>query len=437
MKGNYKTTEIGSSKGDDYRRFLMRYARQCLKESNYHQADLALQVCQNRFPLDPAAFILQSTLAHRLGLFEQAKQHVTKALALDPNFSKALENKKIIDQAIEKQKSKKTANSDRYLLIHSWGSGLGFDLLYLLKQLMVADLTGRKPMVFWGKNSLYNDCSETDCFIKYFDPISDLTFTDIELFHKDCFPEYWQKRSLDDYIRRTSWRNKANNQKYKMTGLYFLNRPENLVIGGEFTTIKMLMPWVPQGHRFYGKSIRAVYRDLMTKYIRPKENLRHRANTFVKDQFSGKEFIAIHLRGTDKHQEKQSNDITNINQQLIDQVDQLDNTLPIFLMTDDVRIITVMYDRFGNRVRSVNVTRSDGDELGVHQTANDKQKIAEEVIVDMLIASQSQYFFGCGFSYLACCVAAMFTEKIHISLLPFDVTTRFNTIPTRGSYGIT
>jgi len=103
----------------DYRRFLLRFARQCLKEDNYHQADLALQVCQSRFPLDPTAFTLQSTMAYNLGLFEQANQHVNKALALDSNLSRALENKKIIDQALEKQKAQKVKSNDRYLLIHS------------------------------------------------------------------------------------------------------------------------------------------------------------------------------------------------------------------------------------------------------------------------------------------------------------------------------
>jgi len=301
---------------------------------------------------------------------------------------------------------------------------------------MVAELTDRKPMVFWGKNSLYNDNSEKDCFTNYFDPISDINFNDIEPFQGDCFPEFWQNKSLADYIRRTRWRNKINQQLYNITGLYYLNRPERLVVGGEFTSVKMLLPWVPQGNRLYGMSVPDIYRDLMAKYIRPQTYLQDRASRVVHEKFSGKPFIAIHLRGTDKQQEKQSNDIATINQQLIDQVDQLDKSLPIFVMTDDVRQINGMQDRFADRVYSVDVTRSDGDEFGVHHTASDKQKIAEEVIVDMLIASQSHYFFGCGFSYLACCVAAMCSEEVHISLLPFDVTTRFNNIPMPGCFGI-
>jgi len=291
-------------------------------------------------------------------------------------------------------------------------------------------------MIFWGKNSLYNDQPERNCFTDYFEPISDLSFNDIEPFQQECYPTFWQQRPLDDYIRRTRWRNKINQQNFSMTGLYYLNRPETLVVGGEFTSIKMLLPWVPKSHHMYGMSVAKIYRYLMMKYIRPQAHLKARANTFVDNAFSDKPFIAIHLRGTDKHQEKQSNDIKVINQTLIDQVDQLDKSLPIFVMTDDVRQISVMQNRFGSRVCSVDVTRSDGDELGVHHTASDKQKIAEEVIVDMLIASQSRYFYGCGFSYLACCVSAMRGNNVETTLLPFDVTNRFNDIPTQGTFGI-
>ena len=45
-----------STEGDDYRRFLLRFARNCLHEENYYQADLALQVCQSRFPKDPVGY---------------------------------------------------------------------------------------------------------------------------------------------------------------------------------------------------------------------------------------------------------------------------------------------------------------------------------------------------------------------------------------------
>ena len=428
---------IAETDKTSYRKFLLRFARACLDKDNYYQADLALQVCQQRFPAHPTAFNLQALLAHRLRLYTQALSFVEKALSHQPDFTKALDNKVIIEGALfEAQKKPKRKSNDRFLLIHSWGSGLGFDLLYLLKQLMVAELTGRKPIIYWGNNSLYNDHPEKDCFTDYFEDVSRATLKQLDSLHKDCYPEYWRERELTDHLRRTRWRDKRNGQQYNMTGLYFLNRDEGLLVSGEFTTIKTLLPWIPKTHRLYGLSVTQIYSDLMKKYIKPKRFLQRVADDFVSKKINDGDFIGIHLRGTDKKQEKQSNDIESINNGLIEQVDKLDSSLLIFVMTDDIRQIKIMRERFGDRVKSIDVTRSDGDELGVHHTAQDKAKIAHEVIVDMLIAAQAKYFFGCGFSYLACCVEAMRGDSKITVLRPFDLMTRFTDVPTVGKFGI-
>ena len=191
----------------------------------------------------------------------------------------------------------------------------------------------------------------------------------------------------------------------------------------------MLTPWINPESRFYSMTVPDIYRDLMQKYIKPKTHLIERAERFIKRAFKGKEFIAIHLRGTDKAQEKQSQDIASINEQLIEQATTFDKSLPIFVMTDDVRQITTMQKRFSNRIHSVDVTRSSGDKQGVHHTARNKQKIAEEVLVDVIIANQSKHFFGCGFSYLACCVTYFRENNTTSTLLPFDVMTKFNNSP--------
>ena len=412
----------------DYRKFLLTYARESLKENNFYQTDLALQVYQSRFPDDPISYNLHALLAYRLGLYSQAARFVNKALTLDPSFAKALENKAIIDKALKSTLQTKS-NQQHFLLIHSWGSGLGFDLLFLLKQLMLAELTEREPVIYWGHNSLYNAHPETDCFTDYFEPVSSTTIDEITPLAKTAYPNFWQNRPLDDYARCTKLRNKDNNKIQLVNGLYYLNRDESLVVSGEFTSVKMLKPWIEPDSRFYGMSEPEVYRDLMAKYIKPKPFLIDRAQSFIDKTFKDKEFIAIHLRGTDKAQEKQSQDIASINEELIKQATTLDKSLSIFVMTDDVRQIRAMQKRFGKRIHSVEVTRSDGNDQGVHHTANNKQKIAEEVLVDVLIAAQSKHFFGCGFSYLACCVAYTRENDATSTLLPFDVMTRFNNIP--------
>ena len=214
----------------DMRRFYHRYARACLASENYYEADLALQLCHDRFPKDAISYNLQALLASKLGLHEQALSFVEKALALKKDFNRALDNKIIIERALNDKNAENQARNNslvgapkhKYLLINSWGSGFGFDLLYLLQQLFVAEVTGREPVIYWGANSLYNSHPESDCFTDYFLPISDTSLSELRPFQATAFPEYWHTQTLENYLRRTRWRNRKNNQRYQITPLHYL-----------------------------------------------------------------------------------------------------------------------------------------------------------------------------------------------------------------------
>jgi len=426
------------------RRFYHRYARACLSSENYYEADLALQLCHDRFPSDAISYNLQALLASKLGLHEQALSFVDTALALQPNFNRALENKAIIERVLKREsvEGKTHIEGDisvlepKYLLINSWGSGFGFDLLYLLQQLFLAEITQRKPVIYWGRNSLYNSHPESDCFTDYFLPISNTSLSELQSFQADAFPKYWQSQPLEKYLRRTRWRNRQNNQRYQITPLNYLERDETLAVAGEFGSIKTILPWLKATSPFYGESLGDIYRSLSLKYLKPKPELVQRALNLTRKMFGDNEFFAIHLRGTDKVHEKQSEDIANINVQLIERLEALAQDKPIFVMSDDVRQVELAKKRFGSRVKSIDVTRSDDDAQGVHHTATDKSKIAHEVLIDMLIASKAYAFFGCGFSYLACTVAYQRDKHALTTLLPYDITSRFYEIPYPGKYGI-
>ena len=415
----------------DYRRFLLSYARERMNSNNWYFADLALQVCQSRHYNDPAAYNLQAMLAYKLGLYENALVFANRALKKYAKYAKAIENKEIIQQKIDERlnyQDKNPSTESKYLLIHAWGSGIGFDLLHVLQYLLVAELTNRCPIIYWGENSLYNE-NENDCFADYFQAINDLSIKDIDESTEKIFPGYWNGRELNVYLRRTKWRNTKNNQSYKITAIDYLNKSEKIVVSGEFTNIKSILPWVLEDSDYYGKDVKTIYKSLTKKYIKPKHEFINTANSVIKNKFNNSDFIAIHLRGTDKSKEKQSNDIASINDDLIKKVSSLDSSLPIFLMTDDIRQLAKMTDLFGNRLVSLDVTRSQNDDIGVHYESNEKKKIAAEVIIDVLVASKAKYFLGCGFSYLACIVSYLADEAQESTLLPYDINTRFYDIP--------
>lgn len=422
---------------EEYRRFLLNYARQRIASKNFYDADFALQVSQSRYPNDAVSYNLQAMLAYRMGLYEYGLFFVKKSLEIDPSLAKAQENLTTIEKAYyadqakqSTSQSKQSTSEEKFFLINSWGSGLGFDLLYLMQQLLLAELSERQPVIYWGGNSLYNDQTDRDCFAQYFESVNALTIDDVTAYLPDVYPLHWQKRNLKDYIRRTRWRNTRNNQQYKIGGAYFLNRPEKLVVGGEYASVGMLRPWLlADNHRYADTKVGDIYRDLVRRYIRPKQHLYDKANAFIQKNFADQAYIAIHLRGTDKHNEKQSSSIENINHDLIQQVKNSPDHLPIFLMTDDKAQLSLMQAMFSERLYSFNFERSDNQQQGMHYTSKNKSKMTEDVILDMLVATRSSHFYGCGLSYLACMVSYMQASKNSSTLLPFDVMTRFVDIP--------
>ena len=413
----------------DYWRFLMNYARERMAVDNYYYADFALQVSQSRFPADPVSYNLHAMLAYRLGLYEHGLHFVKKALKINPEMKRAQDNLAIIEKAYSAEQAKPKKNEEQFFLIHSWGSGLGFDLLYLMQQLLLAELSERTPVIHWGVNSLYNESPNKDCFTQYFDAITDLTIDDLTLHIPDVYPDHWQTRKLTDYIRRTHWRNTTNNQQFKIGGAYFLNRSEKIVVGGEYASIHMLRPWLMNKPRYANALVGDIYRDLVRCYIKPKQKLQNKANSFISNKFEDKPFLSIHLRGTDKHNEKQSNSIDNINNDLVQKIQATSGELPIFLMTDDVYHLEKMKKMFGKRLHSFDVERSSSEDQGIHHSSKTKRRMTEEVLVDMLVASKSSHFYGCGFSYLACMVTYMQVSKKFSTLLPYDTMTRFVDIP--------
>lgn len=425
----------------DYRRFLLNYARERMTAKNYYDADFALQVCQSRYPDDPVSYNLHAMLAYRMGLYEHGLHFVKKALELDPGMERAQENLATIEKSYLSEQANPNyepnqhteSNSkeieEKYFLIHSWGSGLGFDLLYLMQQLLIAEIADRTPVVHWGVNSLYNDTPNKNCFETYFESITDISIDDLTSYMPDVFPAHWKKRDLKDYIRRTRWRNTINNQQYKIGGPYFFNRPEKVVVGGEYASVGMLRPWLDNKPRYAGTLVGDIYRDLVRRYIRPKQRLQSRANTFILKNFSGDDFLSIHLRGTDKHNEKQSKSIESINNELIRKISDVPGELPIFLMTDDRGHKESMQSLFGDRLYTFDIERSSNQTKGMHYTSENKRQMTEDVLVDMLVASRSSHFYGCGLSYLACMVSYMQASKNYSTLLPFDVMTRFIDIP--------
>lgn len=422
---------------NSYRRFLLKFARACLQEGNVHHADLALQICQQRYPQDPVAFNLRAILANALGMVDKAMEFLDAALAVKPDFQQALENHKVM-YSLAKQRgaAKQLSGQPRFLLIHAYGGGFGLELLYLLKQLLLSEITQRIPVVYWGKNSLYNGDPSSDCFTNYFEPINAVKIEQLYPLQENVFPQNWQFRALTDYEHCTGWHNKKNGQIYRLSGVHYLNRRENLVVSGEFTSIKTLLSWSASDSEWAGVDVAQAYRRLARRYLRPQLRLVRQALEFIEVNFFGQPFLAIHLLGSRGSDPSRGDAINQTNEQLLLMLSRHEPDLPIFVMTNDVRELARARKHFGMRVRYTSATRIDGQKPSEPLDVVDKRAFGEHVMTDILISARAQHFYGCGLSHLACAVAYLRDEDQHSTLVPYDVNTRFSDVPVPGMFGI-
>ncbi len=423
-----------SAEDNGYRRFLLRFARHCLDADNLHYADLALQVCHQRYDQDAVSYNLHAELAYQIGLTNKAVEFLDLAIERRPDYTDAIDNRVAILQRPEQVLD--VGGTPRYLLINAWGGEMGTELLYLMQQLLLAEMTHRIPIVYWGSTCLYNDDPSVDCYGNFFKPLNGLDLGELYPLQGQAFPKLWRARALSDAGQVSRWRNADNGQIYRLTGVHYLNRAEALAVAGEFTSIKKLLLWLGPHSEWAKLSVCDVYRGLLKRYLRPTANLLEQANSFINYTFTGQPFVAIHLRGTNKHHEQEASAIRSINDELIDQLHSRHQEERIFVISDDSREIDRMRQRFGARVKFIDAIRSNSDTIGALHDTRQKRKIGNEVLLDVLIAARAQRFYGCGFSNLACLISYLHSNAHASTLEPYDANTRLANVPMPGLFGV-
>jgi hypothetical protein len=350
---------------------------------------------------DPAAQALAHNLlgviAGQLGLATFARTHFEHALAADPDLAVAAKNL----QRTPLPAATPQAAGPRYLLIKAWGYGFWSDVNHVLGCLLLAELTGRIPVTHWGPNSLFSDGSDTDAFRHFFEPVSICTIDDLPtLPDTEYFPPKWNAGTL----RRNellTWEGPGS----RLTGLYFLNRPETIAVSDFYTGVVDLLPWIPPTHPLHGLTIDAVYRHLIERHLKPAAAIAKAAADFWAARLQGPPTVAVHLRGSDKVRD--TPDIDEINERYFDTLLDADPRARIFFMTDDTRWADIFRQTYGDRLVLTDAERT-GSETGVHLAGTaGRVQLGQEVLLDSLIALRADRFIGNGASNVSAMIAVL------------------------------
>ena len=297
----------------------------------------------------------------------------------------------------------------RFLLIKSWGYSLWADVEHVMGQLLVADITDRIPVVYWGMESMYSESLNTNAFELFFEPVSEYTVNDA--IHPDFsyYPPIWNFNNvmLED-PDRIGWKDRDLKS--------MINSDANVLVSDVYDHVNSILPFIKPGSPYYGMSAHQVYRYLYEKYLKVKPEVKRRVNNFIhanpafRDE---KPIVGVHVHGnalvSEGNQLYSNNDFYHPN---IWQYFHKYNARHVFLITDSKRIVQEYKRHYSfNEVLILSDSKKEGFRGPVRQCNTDypyKRKKGAELIKDTLdiikdtyLALECDFFIGNGYSSLS------------------------------------
>ena len=355
--------------------------------------DIAELYAQAAVATDAGAFeawLLLAQLALDVRRPERASAWLRRALQLRPQDSRATE---LLRQA-ERQSPGATPNGPRYLLIREWSAGFWSDVDHVLGMCLLAEVTDRIPLVWWGEQSNFRAPGVANAWESFFAPVSQARPGDLENKDLRVFPAKWRGRAPTGRIA-----NRWSGEGSRLVGLHLLDREEELVVSDFHTGVNVLLAWLPSSHPLSGKSVPDAYRYLTAKYLRPRGEILAVADRFAAAHFGNAPVVAVHVRASDKIQEVSA--LEALSAEYFPVVERWLAAAPdakLFLLTDGIRVRALYEKRYGARLVTTASTRTDSA-VGVHFMQHaDPGRIGVEVMVDTYLAARCSQFIGLGYS---------------------------------------
>ncbi|UFS72425.1 tetratricopeptide repeat protein [Geomonas sp. RF6] len=380
---------------------LLRIARALLQRGLITSADL---LCRHLLERDGESAPLHRAVgdvARELGEDGYAARHYGKAVELgDGSTGTAIALLKA--REAERCKGGRSAQNG-FLLIKAWGYGFWSDVSHLLGALLLAEITGRTPVVHWGGNSLFSDVPAGNAFETFFAPLSPVSLHDLSRSARSFFPGKWHAGNLAQEGVNV-WSGAGS----RLSALHALGRREEVVVSDFHFSVNDLVPWIPPGHRLYGNDPDSLCRDLFQRYLTVRPEIAAEVEDFHRRRMAGLTLLAVHARGGDKGGEDPN--LERLNALYPPYIDRFLASHPearLFLITDDDTLLARFSGRYGERIIHGDAVRTANGQ-GVHyQHGTSRYRLGKEVLVDVLLALRCDAFIGNGLSNVSCAVAQL------------------------------
>ncbi|MDF2941980.1 MAG: GDP-fucose protein O-fucosyltransferase [Herbinix sp.] len=180
---------------------------------------------------------------------------------------------------------------DKYLLIKAISHDIWKNVNHLMELLLVAELTGRKPVVYWGTNCLYKEVIHNNAFDLYFESISPYTIYDVISIGFTYFPPMWK------YDNLTSDDPDKAKRMYRNIG-DIMGSDANVVVSDSNIYVSRVIPFITKNHPAYGMTPQQIYRYLFNKYLKLKPDIDKEIQQFYDKNFKNAgHVLAVHMPG--------------------------------------------------------------------------------------------------------------------------------------------
>lgn len=373
-------------------RYTVEEAERYLDEGSLGVAELIAFAALIQSPQNPRLWSVLAKLAEAIGQPDRAARYSLAAKALD--LGSDLPRAEPWPGPVG---GPPAPSADRYLLIKAWGYGFCSDVDHVLGCLLLAEMTGRTPVTWWGDNSLFRDQPGEDAWRLYFEPLSDVKAQDLIGQGHDFWPPKWNDGNLlKDPV------DKHDGPYARLSALHFLNRPERVLVSDYHTGVSILTRWLRPGHPAFGMTTEGVIRYLVAKYLRPVAEVREQVEAFAAKHFGSGQVIGVHVRGTDKFLEDPEHaQRMGMIPGAVDHLAGGDKSARIFLMTDSTQVVQMYQKRYGPRLVMTEAYRTNTRVGLPFLGTRDKKRLGIDVMRDIYLAARCHKFVGLGSSNVA------------------------------------
>ena len=305
----------------------------------------------------------------------------------------------------EEKLIEKNPKDGRFLLIKQWGYGFWSDMEDVQSKLLLAEITNRHPIVFWGKDSLYSVGENYNSFELYFLPISDCSVGDVVNDKYTYYPPIWNFSNVfqtDPNRFSQTYRDLSS----------FINSDANVLVSDVHNFMHKIMPWIQEGHPAYGTTddidelyhtrletgiVLDAHRYIINKYLKLQPDIVAEIDEFYHTHMETGPILAVHIRaGVKLNEDPHWSEVIAQYPYEIDCYLKDNPSARIFLLTDDDAILEQYKQMYGDILIYTDCTRksiNDESELCL-KIFPDRRRKGIEIIKDTYLACKCDSFIG-------------------------------------------